>query len=292
MDQAQVKERLAEKIKYRDILEKQIEDNNKKRQFKDVMTEHERKINGLDISAYQNMDSQLYSKVVGAKDYQSIGISPQKHTIVKSDSVVKTDSPSLISYELARRINRIDDVMKNSRRLQQSPNTGSPQKLLEMAIKNMNDPRMEYMKYSTNNKIYGYEEGYKQYAQNKSFDNLYAIRRSDLNTLQDSKADEQQMKDKNYSLYNNRYDMHKDDIPNIGRSSINNNSLALAGKVQITNNGKYAQNVPYLNNRQDDYKDIYKEDIEKINPLAAGHMRRQLTNYNIITGSKLSNSKN
>ena len=46
--------RRIDQLKYKEELERQIEDANKRKMYKDVMTDYERKINKMDLMAYKN----------------------------------------------------------------------------------------------------------------------------------------------------------------------------------------------------------------------------------------------
>lgn len=54
-----------ERLKYKEELEKQIEDTNKRKLYKDVMSEYERKLNGMDLLAYENLQAELHSGLSG-----------------------------------------------------------------------------------------------------------------------------------------------------------------------------------------------------------------------------------
>ena len=82
------------KEEYYKALADQINENNKKKQYSVLMTEHERRVNDRDIKAYEHLDTKnLYSKVVGFG-----GDNKQEKYIDKSLTVNNTtNSPNIIS---------------------------------------------------------------------------------------------------------------------------------------------------------------------------------------------------
>jgi len=131
-------------MKYREILEQQIEETNRKHMYRDVMSVHEKKINGMDLTGYENMDANLYSKVVGTREPLS-NLNPIKS--IKDVHVMPNN-------DLIRKINAPELAMKRYK--QQVPDYTSSGRLLEMAIKNMKDPNVDYMRHNTYNRIYGH----------------------------------------------------------------------------------------------------------------------------------------
>eukprot|EP00826_Nyctotherus_ovalis_P014129 TRINITY_DN13900_c0_g1_i5.p1 TRINITY_DN13900_c0_g1~~TRINITY_DN13900_c0_g1_i5.p1 ORF type:complete len:248 (+),score=57.14 TRINITY_DN13900_c0_g1_i5:23-745(+) len=139
--------------RYKETLERQMEDASRKRLFKDVMSEHERKVNGLELDAYQKMDLRLHTKLVGAKDIEQVSSafpSPAKHC--------ETAPKPADYYELVKKINMVDSVLKrNGRVFQSEPRQGTPSRIVRQALQNMMDPRVVYMRNNTHNRVYGYE---------------------------------------------------------------------------------------------------------------------------------------
>jgi len=127
---------------YREILKRQIEDNSKRKLFKDVMSDHERRVNSLDLDAYQKMDLHLHSKIVGAKDIEEV-----------NTNVINTRPIKHEKHELARKIDMVDNAMKRQGNNLYSRGTSS--RIVKLALENMKDPRVEYMRNNTQNRIYG-----------------------------------------------------------------------------------------------------------------------------------------
>jgi len=63
-----------DKFKYKKELEKQMEDTNKRKLYRDVMSEHERKINRMDLLAYENLRAELYSNIIGVRNLSTVVI--------------------------------------------------------------------------------------------------------------------------------------------------------------------------------------------------------------------------
>ncbi len=240
----------AERVRYREALRKQIEQTNKKRLFRDVMSEYEKKVNGLDLSAYENMDTSLHAKVIGVRDSSEPMHNSPSRTSVKSDvhpadgpPVAKTEKEEKegYDYELVRKINIADVYPQKGNRAGRPSSIlrASPSKLLEVAIQNMKDPTAGYMRHDTYNRAYGYKPtafvpGKEQPPQiNKSFDLSLAAKPQEFN---------------------------RDCRGELNRSAIVENPLAVAGRAQL---------APAVGERR---------------AKAAGAMRRPAAKYNIITG--------
>ena len=138
-----------EQRKYKDMLKKQIEDNTQKKRCQDLMSEHEKKINGMDLAAYENMEIDLHSKVIGVKDTAQLQPKSPSPTAAEGEH---SDSPNL---DLLRKINMPNVVYAKARN---SPvhSYCQPIKLLETAIRNIKDPRVDFMRHNTHNQSYGY----------------------------------------------------------------------------------------------------------------------------------------
>eukprot|EP00826_Nyctotherus_ovalis_P059429 TRINITY_DN8263_c0_g4_i10.p1 TRINITY_DN8263_c0_g4~~TRINITY_DN8263_c0_g4_i10.p1 ORF type:complete len:253 (+),score=42.50 TRINITY_DN8263_c0_g4_i10:62-820(+) len=141
--------------KYREVLERQIEDRNRRRLFRDVMSDHERKVNSLDLDAYQKMDLHLHAKIVGAKDIEEVSYNTATNSLPMKET---STSPS---YELVKKVNMVDSVMRKGNAHSNSLSYGASSRVVKAALENMLDPRVRYMRNNTQNRIYGYDgEGY------------------------------------------------------------------------------------------------------------------------------------
>lgn len=141
--------------KYREVLEKQIEDRNRRKLFRDVMSDHERKVNSLDLDAYQKMDLHLHAKIVGAKDIEEVSHNTGANSLPMKET---STSPS---YELAKKVNMADSVMRRGNAHSSSLAYGASSRIVKAALENMLYPRVRYMRNNTQNRIYGYDgEGY------------------------------------------------------------------------------------------------------------------------------------
>ena len=157
--------------RYREALEKQIDDTNRRKLYKDVMSEHERKVNGLELDAYEKMDMRLHTKLVGAKDISELPPSPPKppHTNPNPPTENIKGAP-VADYELIKKFNMVDNVMrKEEPTYQPTPEYENPSRIVKLALRNMLDPRVSFMRNNTHNKIYGYKgEPFYKYGLNNS----------------------------------------------------------------------------------------------------------------------------
>jgi len=291
IERKKLEEQKAQQLKYKEMLRKQIEETNKKRLYKDVMSVYEKKINGLDLEAYENMDTQLHAKIVGVKDATSVGLTPIKKTPPKlinennNDYQPNPDNKPMVNpiqyrdspkpdapdYELARKINMVDAVYVRNSKGNRGPSiiTKSPSKLLEQAIQNMRDPRVEFMRNNTHNRAYGYkpDNDRKQGAMNQSFD---------IAKMQQG--------------YDRKIDLNRSFAPPPSQPE---NPLAQGAKAQMS----FVQQVNEMDykprriqatppgERSDMVYNRPKVKYEINDKLkAAGSIRRQFVNYNIITG--------
>jgi hypothetical protein len=127
---------LLAKQKYREELERQMEDTNKKRIYKDVMSEHERKINSVDLKAYENMEADLLNaKIIGIKDYANV--SGNHYSARASPKEEQRKASPQYTSNYFRHYN---------------------QRLLEPTLKNMQDPSVVFMRNNTSNLSYGYKK--------------------------------------------------------------------------------------------------------------------------------------
>ncbi len=234
------------RLRYRDALRQQIETASKKRLFRDMMSEHEKKVNGMDLAAYENMDTSLHAKVIGVRDSPAIQTKSTPNKI--SRKVLSPEEPKpapredAIDYELARKINIADCYQRRNQAppRQYAAPQPSPSKLLESAIRNMNDPTAEYMRNDTYNRAYGYKPVTQQQprkaAVNQSFD-----------------CGERPQEEKRGLALNRSVIMDR-------------NPLAAAGQAQIVVGAVTADKAK-----------------DERGPRAAGTAKRQAANYNIIT---------
>eukprot|EP00826_Nyctotherus_ovalis_P049690 TRINITY_DN6022_c0_g1_i3.p2 TRINITY_DN6022_c0_g1~~TRINITY_DN6022_c0_g1_i3.p2 ORF type:complete len:288 (+),score=122.65 TRINITY_DN6022_c0_g1_i3:1022-1885(+) len=126
---------------YREALEQQMEDTNRKRMYRDVMSEHERKVNSVDLNAYENMEADLLNaKIVGLKDYNTVASVPN----------VQVGSARVSGREKKASPQWTSSYVKDMRHYNQ--------RLLEPTLKNMQDPRIVFMRNDTNNLAYGYKK--------------------------------------------------------------------------------------------------------------------------------------
>jgi len=87
-----------QKEEYYKALSNQIHENQKKKQYSVLMSEHERRVNDRDIQAYEKMDSKnLYSKVVGFGGDERLDKYIDKSVMVKSPN----NSPNQTSSKAA-----------------------------------------------------------------------------------------------------------------------------------------------------------------------------------------------
>ena len=208
--------------RYKEILEKQIDDTNKKKLFKDVMSEYERKVNGNDLASYENMDLHLHSKVVGTKDGNEAKSNVPSPEIKKpTEHLYSREAAPSADYNLARRINMVDNVMKKDNSYIQNPLTyNSSPRIVKMAMQNMLDPRVRYMRNNTQNRIYGYngEDWFRHESTNKSM----MLKPSTLASR---------------------------DQPGMQKG----NALTIAGRSQIMDQPKYN---PHVQNMTEDYSNL------------------------------------
>eukprot|EP00826_Nyctotherus_ovalis_P047593 TRINITY_DN5494_c0_g3_i3.p1 TRINITY_DN5494_c0_g3~~TRINITY_DN5494_c0_g3_i3.p1 ORF type:complete len:201 (+),score=37.64 TRINITY_DN5494_c0_g3_i3:285-887(+) len=128
-DKRREQEQHKAKMKYREILEQQIEEANKRHMYRDVMSIHEKKINKMDLTAYENMDTNLYSKVVGTRD-----IVPPLNPAAKPPMPSQNETSSLPECELIRKINVPGITFKRDcRYAQKTPDCNSSSRLLAIA---------------------------------------------------------------------------------------------------------------------------------------------------------------
>lgn len=161
-DRRREQERLRARANYRHALELQMEEASKRRMYRDVMSVHERKVNRVDLAAYENMDVSLHSKVVGTRDF-----APAEKQLTPSQNET-TPSPE---NELIRKINAPETAFRRDNRcVQKTPDCTSSSRLLAMAIKNMQDPRVDFMRHNTYNRIYGHVKESELSGHNKSFE--------------------------------------------------------------------------------------------------------------------------
>eukprot|EP00826_Nyctotherus_ovalis_P038810 TRINITY_DN3662_c0_g3_i2.p1 TRINITY_DN3662_c0_g3~~TRINITY_DN3662_c0_g3_i2.p1 ORF type:complete len:250 (+),score=32.32 TRINITY_DN3662_c0_g3_i2:554-1303(+) len=138
-----------ERLKYKEELERQIEDTNKRRLYKDVMSEYERKINGMDLLAYENLQAELHSGELGLRN----------HSRAKGHKSLTGRSPPPNSLDQNKHQN-------NKMAPFAAEETTLPQlafkhkvhpRFLTTALNNMLDPRVKYMRNNTHNRSYGYD---------------------------------------------------------------------------------------------------------------------------------------
>ena len=143
-----------ERMNYKKVLEKQIEDNNKKRMYRNIMSEYEKKINNEDLEAYKQWDVHIHSKVIGTKDIAHVNSNPGR----------EISNPKLKDSEILRKYKSTAVSSRNygGYITETNSNKDSP-RLYELARQNMEDPRIKYMRNDTYNKAYGYR--------NQSYDN-------------------------------------------------------------------------------------------------------------------------
>ena len=254
LEKEREKKHRVEMQNYREVLRKQIEDANKKKLFKDVMSEHERKVNGLDLDAYEKMDLHLHSKLVGAKDITEVGSNVPSPEIKKlNETPHKSDVKLSPNYELTKKINMVDNIIKNDDKYARNvPAFNSSQRIVKMAIENMLDPRMRYMRNNTHNKIYGYNgERYFQFADsNKSI----AVQPSTLDS-----------------------------------NAYGGSALAAAGRSQIINPTTVNLSPEHTYEKFANYNEQTKTDRNEIQGIYLRHkapVKKRYTDYNIITGDK------
>lgn len=153
VEREKVRKQREDMARYKETLERQMEDTRRKKLFKDVMSEHERRVNGLELDAYEKMDLRLHTKLVGAKDVDEVCSafpSPAKPC--------ETASKPADNYELVKKINMVDSVLRRKERAFQSePRQGTSSRIVRQALQNMLDPRVVYMRNNTHNRVYGYE---------------------------------------------------------------------------------------------------------------------------------------
>ena len=139
-DNRRKREELMRKQRYKQDLEHQVEDTNKKKLYKDVMSEFERKVNSADLAAYENMQADLLNaKLLGVKASSSIPSTNLPNNEEKSKQESTETKPDY-SY------------LKNTA---YEPYCA---RLLEPTVKNMLDPRVVLMRNDTNNLAYGYKQ--------------------------------------------------------------------------------------------------------------------------------------
>ena len=126
---------LLAKQKYKEELERQIEDTNRKKIYKDIMSEHERKVNNVDLKAYENMETELLNaKIIGIKNYADVPAN--SHSARASPKEEERKVATQYTSDYFRHCN---------------------QRLIEPTLKNMRDPCLVYMRNNTNNLAYGYK---------------------------------------------------------------------------------------------------------------------------------------
>eukprot|EP00831_Metopus_contortus_P011633 TRINITY_DN14634_c0_g1_i2.p1 TRINITY_DN14634_c0_g1~~TRINITY_DN14634_c0_g1_i2.p1 ORF type:complete len:593 (-),score=113.44 TRINITY_DN14634_c0_g1_i2:147-1925(-) len=159
-----------ERLRYKESLQQQIEASKKKRLFKDVMSEHERQVNQMDLSAYENMKADMHARVVGVKDSSEVRFSPSKvqskmspekkgnytasqHSFVGSPGFDPEITKKINAYGVGQPRNSKNNVLSTIASVNPSG------RILEDAIKNMNDPSVAYMRHNSVNRAYGYSPG-------------------------------------------------------------------------------------------------------------------------------------
>jgi len=254
----QEKHRLAMK-KYRDDLQRQIEDTNKRKLFKDIMSDHERRVNGHDLDAYEKMNLRLHAKVVGAKDVGEM----QQSALYETGNVKnqpKSTSPRGLNYELAKKFNMVDNVLRRKdRTTQQSANYESPSRIVKVALRNMVDPCISYMRNNTQNRVYGYKgEPYFRHGLNNS-----AIESPNV-----------------VNNVNNYKEQH------VNKSMIT--PLKNAGKSQVFNaGGDNLQNITQGRQQSSLFANNSSDNLYQRNQT---HGMKRYVDYNIISGAQKTNN--
>lgn len=146
MDKKKIEENKKKKEEYQQLLMQQIEESKKKKLFQGIMSEYEQKINNQDLEAYENMEAKLNSKIFGVK----------------------------IPENLSHKYRSVSQTMIEGRKstLFDSPDKSRSSKLLDAAIKTMEDPSIQNLRHNTQNKAYGYSptntKPFSKLLQNKS----------------------------------------------------------------------------------------------------------------------------
>lgn len=246
--------------KYKETLEKQIEDTNKKKLFKDVMSEHERKVNSLDLDAYEKMDLHLHSKLVGVKDISEMSSNfPSPGFKQPSDALSKIETSPSMDYNLIRKINMVDNVIrKDTKRFYNNePQYDSSSRVVKLALQNMLDPRVKYMRNNTHNRAYGYKG-----------ENYFDFNGGGIN--------------RSLTMVNEK--LSSEDQPKTYR----NNPLTNAGIAQIANNipsNGFTQRTHenYLSGKA--MPELGEQSLQRVYTRRQAPIRQRYANYNIITGA-------
>lgn len=169
-------------IKYRDILQAQIENSSKKKLFKDVMSEFEKRVNAKELEAYVNKETKLHSKVVGIKEPLNLNNSPEKNVTAEK----KQDEQKGEKEDIIRKLNG-PNTQKFKMCSPEKLFSHSPPKILEAAKQNMNNPNLNYLRQSTCNRAYGYSPEKSHKSLNKSYD-IYLKEMKNENSITSEKS--------------------------------------------------------------------------------------------------------
>ena len=279
-----------------------------------LMTEHELKVNGDFIKAYENMDPTIHenNRLLGVKAAEDIAkLSPTRawkksggdSIIGKSSGNIRDGgiseqshgSSSIDNYksELAKKLNQEVFYKPKEGYVPPSPPKISS-KLAEIVAKNMEDPNILAMRSNTHNLMYGYRPGMnnrspaknrlgKNVENNKSMalpENRTAAEENPKSDYISSSQPPQKPLNKSFAqpVYDPLADAAKEVLGDQVQSlEVEKRSASVDRASQVTNSPRCPPEYnEYQNNMIPKGMGRFK---------AAGASRRQIVNYNIITGA-------
>ena len=228
---------------------RQIDDSNKKKQYQSIMSEHERKVNESELIAYTNNESAVKA---GAEN----GL---RNVLRKN---MNSEVPIAVKMNAA-------DYLTGSKNVE-APLFVSPVKLVQMATKNMEDPDVSYMRSNTHNKSYGCYKRAVNGSVNKSYNDAVPQAEMCMPAVYESVPSERQM------IVNKPFaDAAKEQLKGPIKEHLANPSRgnSLEPPVKKLNN----ENPPFI--------PVGKTAPRELK--AVGGARRQIANYNILTGKEI-----
>ncbi len=147
-EQRRVQELRAKQQEYVRQLRNQMDEQTKTRRLQGLMSDFEKKVNMRDIEAYENQEPQLHSKIVGVA-------SPEKsvpaETLVPGPRPAVTEVMPITGQRVEFSISPIICIAVEE--------TPMDRRVIEMALENMRQPEVAYVRHSTQNTAYGYCPG-------------------------------------------------------------------------------------------------------------------------------------
>ena len=151
-----------QKLQYNMLLQKQILEQSKIKQFKSIMSEHEKKVNQKEIDAYMNSELQSYSKLPGIRNERikytppRIKLSPpQLPERERENRLIETENQQYLNPQMIEMAKQYSKYSVPNRISYNKPHQHN-ERLIKLAEENMNDPLMEQGRNPTYNRAYGY----------------------------------------------------------------------------------------------------------------------------------------